>query len=372
MSIERDLASLGRMAADAGEQLKKLNGPVGGPRRKEDLGDPAKWSLGDLVLFGRTLVTFSKDLTELKAARNKERQLAKELRASMLKANTRKEEIARFSKAQSDPEFAKMLKTRTLGPEHLETQTNLRRNLRAVRDRVQALEDNLNALKKKLSQQKSGQVSMRPPTLDVLNRTYRNIDLAINDDRQLIDDLVARMANVNFNDAKSRSAKLKDVNRRDSRLPDPQARPLNVTPSVAVTTAAALNAERSAARLKRALLAARPEPLLNKTASRAPAPPAVFQTPQKPGATPRTPAFDPQDAAWASFGEDKFSPQTPTPTLRRGAGSGVRRHQPSPVVKKAPMATPSPPPNFNWGPLPPPRTPMGRGGALPVPILKQG
>ena len=70
-----------------------------------------------------------------------------------------------------------MLKTRTLGPEHLETQTNLRRNLRVcigrinsyivlmlwqiVRDRVQALEDNLNALKKKLSQQKSGKVSIR-------------------------------------------------------------------------------------------------------------------------------------------------------------------------------------------------------------------
>ena len=70
-----------------------------------------------------------------------------------------------------------MLKTQTLGPEHLETQTNLRRNLRVrigrsttcrvlnslqiVRDRVQALEDNLNALKKKLSQQKSGKVSIR-------------------------------------------------------------------------------------------------------------------------------------------------------------------------------------------------------------------
>ena len=70
-----------------------------------------------------------------------------------------------------------MLKTRTLGPEHIETQTNLRRNLRVcigrinsyivlmlwqiVRDRVQALEDNLNALKKKLSQHKSGKVSIR-------------------------------------------------------------------------------------------------------------------------------------------------------------------------------------------------------------------
>lgn len=42
----------------------------------------------------------------------------------------RKEEIVRFSKANSDAEFAKMLKTRTLGPEHLETQTQLRRGIR--------------------------------------------------------------------------------------------------------------------------------------------------------------------------------------------------------------------------------------------------
>ncbi|KAL1701706.1 hypothetical protein EV121DRAFT_282457 [Schizophyllum commune] len=368
--IERELKQLGELAAEAKQQLKQLSDPIPGSKRREDLVDAAKWSLGDLALFGRTLMAFSKDLTELKAARDKERQLVKELRASMLKANTRKEEIARFSKAQSDPEFAKMLKTRTLGPEHLETQTNLRRNLRIVRDRVQALEDNLNALKKKLSQQKSGKVSIRPPTLDVLNRTYRNIDLAINNDRELIDSLTARMANVSFGEGRSRAAKLKDANRRDSRLPDPNPRPLNVTPNVAVTTAAALNAERSAARLKRVLLAARPEPLLNKTAATAPAPPAVFQTPMKPGATPRTPAFDPKDAMWADFGEDKFSPQTPTPAGRRGAGSGVRRHQPSPAVKKVPLSTPSPPPNFSWGPLPPPRAATSGSGGLPVPIVK--
>ncbi|KAL1745401.1 hypothetical protein HDZ31DRAFT_36516 [Schizophyllum fasciatum] len=370
LAIERELTELGNLASEAKQQLKKLSDPVADTKHKEDLANPVKWSLGDLAIFSRTLLAFSKDLTELKAARDKERQFVKELRASMLKANTRKEEITRFSKAQSDPEFAKMLKTRTLGPEHLETQTNLRRNLRIVRDRVQSLEDNLNALKKKLTQQKSGKVTIRPPTLDVLNRTYRNIDLAINNDREVIDSLTARMANVKFGEGRSRAAKLKDVNKRDSRLPDLHPRPLNITPNVAVTTAAALNAERSAARLKRVLLSARPEPLLNKTAASAPAPPAVFQTPSKAGATPRTPAFNPKDAMWADFGEDKFSPQTPTPAGRRGAGSGVKRHQPSPAVKRVPMSTPSPPPNFSWGPLPPPRVTTSAGGGLPVPIVK--
>ena len=39
--------------------------------------------------------------------------------------------------------------------------------------------------------------------------------------------------------------------------------PYNVTPDVAVTTAATLNAERSAQRLKKPLLTVRVEPLLN-------------------------------------------------------------------------------------------------------------
>jgi nucleoporin NUP159 len=36
----------------------------------------------------------------------------------------------RFNKAKTDTDFARMLKARTLGPEHLETQTQLRRNIR--------------------------------------------------------------------------------------------------------------------------------------------------------------------------------------------------------------------------------------------------
>ena len=44
---------------------------------------------------------------------------------------------------------------------------------------------------------------------------------------------------------------------------------INVTANIAVTTAAALNAERAAQRLKKALMNARKEPLLNKQAAEA-------------------------------------------------------------------------------------------------------
>ncbi len=43
---------------------------------------------------------------------------------------TRKEEIERFSKASKDTDFARMLKARILNPDHLETQSQLRREIR--------------------------------------------------------------------------------------------------------------------------------------------------------------------------------------------------------------------------------------------------
>ncbi len=48
----------------------------------------------------------------------------------LLLAKTRKEEITRFDKAQSDVEFGKMLKSRFLSPEQTELQTQLRRNMK--------------------------------------------------------------------------------------------------------------------------------------------------------------------------------------------------------------------------------------------------
>jgi hypothetical protein len=60
-------------------------------------------------------------------------------------------------------------------------------------------------------------------------------------------------------------------------------RPLDVTPHVASTTAAALNAEQAAHRFKDALLSVRTEPLRNTQAVHASSAPQVYDTPQKLG-----------------------------------------------------------------------------------------
>jgi nucleoporin NUP159 len=70
-----------------------------------------------------------------------------------------------------------MLRTRNLGPEHLEKQTRLRKQVRvgvcvscqftlshvpqSIRDRVEKLESHLQAAKKKLEREKSGKVGFK-------------------------------------------------------------------------------------------------------------------------------------------------------------------------------------------------------------------
>jgi len=70
-----------------------------------------------------------------------------------------------------------MLRTRNLGPEHLEKQTRLRKQVRVrvyescqftpphtpqnIRDRVEKLESHLQAAKKKLEREKSGKVGFK-------------------------------------------------------------------------------------------------------------------------------------------------------------------------------------------------------------------
>jgi len=164
---------------------------------------------------------------------------------------------------------------------------------------------------------------------------------------------------------------------RDTRLPDsgPHRRLADYTPNIAETTAAALNAERSAQRLKKALLAVRKAPLLNKKATAAPLPPTTFDTPQK---TSKLGAFsfdtpiagslfgnpDPAMSTsefslpnWDLPPDDNFNPSTPLASDRRGAPT-QRKHLVNQPLKRSttghgsPVAAASAPTSFDWGPLP--------------------
>ena len=133
-------------------------------------------------------------------------------------------------------------------------------------------------------------------------------------------------------------------------------RPLDVTPHVASTTAAALNAEQAAHRLKEALLAVRTEPLLNKQAANARPALRVFDTPQKPdaglassggslgGGSSSTPSTLPPLNASDSAGR-----VSPLPGRR---GITQKHHAKSVALKSTPTAGTTTKPSFDWGPLP--------------------
>jgi nucleoporin NUP159 len=187
------------------------------------------------------------------------------------------------------------------------------------------------------------------------------MDIALDNQTSDVEKLTARVSKLNV---KTGQRNGHAPGARDARLPDPvsRQRPLNVTPNVAVTTAAALNAERSAHKLKRALLHVRKEPLLNTQAASAPPASLAFKTPQRVGlglglvgfSTPSSiPSTPPQPMPGFDFPEDNFNP-SPPPAVRRGAGgSGKTRISASVPLKRSPgYATPSPPPSFDWGPLP--------------------
>ncbi|KAF9048549.1 hypothetical protein BJ165DRAFT_1460486 [Panaeolus papilionaceus] len=379
-SIEKDLQDLRRIGEVTLQKCAVLK-VAKPPQTKEDVGSAEKWNFSSLAQFGDALKEFQDDLEFLEGQRSKLKASLKELQNNLLKAGTRKEEIARFNKAQSDPEFAKMLKARTLGPEHSETQTQLRKSIRILRDRIHKLESHLQDSKKKLTASISGKPTFKAPSIDTINRTYRNIDSLIQQQTAEVNRLTSRVSKIDVNDLPSsprKSAASADLRRGH-----------HVPPNVAITTAAALNAERSAHKLKKALLAVRKEPLLNKKVESAPAAPTAFNTPQKP--VPSNGAFafqtplqgslfgDPATAitaeAFPEFklptDEDTFSPGTlSTSSGRRGAG-GQRKHQSVPL-KRTPGAAPTSAaaPSFNWGPLPTFNTPKPAG--LFVPITSPG
>jgi nucleoporin NUP159 len=206
--------------------------------------------------------------------------------------------------------------------------------------------------------------------LDTINRTYRNIDIAV---QQQTDDVAQLTSRISKLSVRTSGPSKPQHPARDARLPDAvvSRRPYNVTPHIAITTAAALNAERAAHKLKRALLAARKEPLLNTKAAAAPPPPSGYKSPPKAPIAPRLgvgfsatvngplfpvarkPEVESTPTPW-TLPEDNFNPSTPLAT-RRGAGAGKRQHMSVPLRKSggSPSPAASPPAaTFEWGPLP--------------------
>ena len=125
-----------------------LGRPARSSHTKEDLADKRKWCFGDLEDFAQILRNIEKTVILANRLKDQFVPLMRDVESNQLKgryasqchervrlikfslAETLKEEIIRFSKAKADPEFARMLKERTLGPDAAETQSQLRKQIR--------------------------------------------------------------------------------------------------------------------------------------------------------------------------------------------------------------------------------------------------
>jgi len=226
--------------------------------------------------------------------------------------------------------------------------------VRSIRDRVEKLEGHLQAAKKKLEREKTGKVGFKAPTLDTINRTYRNIDVVIARQVEDINKLSSRMSKLDLKALQ----KSKPSSTRDKRLPDRSGKggkTVNITSSIAATAATTLNAERSAYKLKKVLLSVRDKPLLNAKASTTASTRVEFKTPQKPGgellnsngSAPTTPLPLPPIT---------FPTTTsPSPLSISGGNRRAKHHAKSAWSSKKPEGESSLPPSpatFDWGPPP--------------------
>ncbi|GAA5902104.1 uncharacterized protein JCM6883_001299 [Sporobolomyces salmoneus] len=271
LGVQRDFEILRTNASVIKEFAKEVSKPLQEVTDAKIDWDDRNWSLGDLKRLQEITREIRPSVEALHGEAVKQKQKTAELQSQMLKAETKKEEAARFVRAKNDPAFAKMIRIRQLGPEQIENQRKIRLQMEAVRSRVEQLEEHLMALKGKVNEDQKGRSSFKAPSLDSVNRAVRNITVAVSEKTFELDQLAQRLDQVRLGSEgtprrqdrhRSPSVALEETMNRSSVLrqtPAPSTANGLVTKSVpsASSIAAAklaLDTEKSTANLKRQLL----------------------------------------------------------------------------------------------------------------------
>ncbi|GAA6055606.1 hypothetical protein NBRC10513_007070 [Rhodotorula toruloides] len=382
LSVQKDFEILRKNAAIIKDFVADLAKPCQPSiLSKDDRAqyDDKFWSFGDLEKLKRLTKDAKPGVESLHAAAISQKRRVAELESQLLKAETKREEAGRFIRARADPAFAKMVRVRQLGPEQSENQRTIRLQMQAAIASAEQLEEHMLNLKKRLTDEKLGRQSFKAPSLDSVSRALRNISLAVSEKTLELDDLTLRLDSVRLQPASNATPRRKLLQRSSSLALD---EPLQRSPALrksattesssnaAATAEAALQAERSGAILKQALLAARrDQPLLNRSAcgsktSRLAKPAADIQLAFSQGPItgerlprprrfvpppPSTPSIPSTPTTLSEFA-NSFEPiiATPTPLLATPSVPAASSHSPlspfttsTPISFGAPAATPT-------------------------------
>ncbi|GJJ08548.1 hypothetical protein Clacol_002766 [Clathrus columnatus] len=267
-----------------------------------------------------------------------------ELQNLALISETRLEELTRWVRAKEDPGFAKSLKPKSLGPEHTENQLRLRKLLQNTLSRLQQCEDIMEAMQKKLNQEKNGHVGLQAPTLDTIDRTCRNIKIALDERTDIVDKLSERVEALSP--------------RRKPRYPVIGTNLGPLSPASAASTAvAALNSERFCLSLKNALFQTRQRPLFTDTVTKAPSTTKSFNLDTAPNLSKSeksysSPIYNNTITTPPDSGSDSFLNNHESVDRRRQSRKHTSIAVPlrNSAAEEATTSTTSS--SFNWGPLP--------------------
>ena len=173
--LEEELRTLRRQTKQSTDFFTRLRIPSTSPKSVDDLSNADAWVFGDVQSLSSLTSEFLQAVIESEDQVAETRKHIASIESVQLKSEVKREEIARFLRARQDPDFAKMVRVRHLGPEQLENQMRLRRSSHLVRERLSELGEYFNGLQKSTLNAKQGQTTLRAPTLDTIYRSADNI-----------------------------------------------------------------------------------------------------------------------------------------------------------------------------------------------------
>ncbi|WWC87343.1 uncharacterized protein L201_002232 [Kwoniella dendrophila CBS 6074] len=141
------------------------------------------------------------ELSELRTNDNGAELKLAELQAKLLKTDMKTGQADKYIKARQDPSFAKVMQIKDLSPEQAANQLRLRKAVQLVENKIEELDTSITGLKRRSERKEQGRNTSQQPALERIQRSVRNIDSAIRDKQQTIDELARRIGSIRMSSA---------------------------------------------------------------------------------------------------------------------------------------------------------------------------
>ncbi|KZT56949.1 hypothetical protein CALCODRAFT_496778 [Calocera cornea HHB12733] len=193
MAIDEGLRQIRATVEDCRVYQGQLKTPSPNTKGIEHITEAKRWNFADFGALNSVVNEVQAGTAPLKDKDVQYRRMSVEIDSLVLKAETKKEECARFKRAHNDKDYASVMRIRQLGPEQSENQTRLRHSSLVVHNQLERLEDYVVAMRATVIQKKSGSKPLTGPIMDTINRTIRNLDTTAATELATLDSLIKRL-----------------------------------------------------------------------------------------------------------------------------------------------------------------------------------